>query len=59
MRDGIDLKVKIVSSPDVTEAIFSQYIDEVLIPAVISNRGLSGCKDKPVILFCDNYSLLR
>jgi hypothetical protein len=55
-RDGIDLKVEIVSSPCVRQAIFNKYIDEVLIPAVISNHGLPGCKDKPAIIFCDNCS---
>jgi hypothetical protein len=30
------------------------YINEVLIPAVISNRGLPGCKNKSAILFWDN-----
>jgi transposase len=54
--DDVDLKVEIASSPYVTQAIFNKYINEVLIPAVISNRGLPRCKDKPVILFCDNCS---
>jgi hypothetical protein len=55
--DGIDLKVEIASSPYVTQAIFNKYIDEVLIPAVILDRGLPGCKDKPAILFSDNRSV--
>jgi hypothetical protein len=29
----------------------------VLIPAVISNRGLPGCKNKREMLFCDNCSV--
>jgi hypothetical protein len=56
LRDGIDLNVEIASSPSVTQVIFNKYIDEVLIPAVISNGGLPGCIDKPAILFCDNCS---
>jgi hypothetical protein len=56
VRDGIDRKVEIASPPDLTQAIFNKYIDERLIPAVISNRGLPGCKDKPAILFCNNCS---
>jgi hypothetical protein len=27
-----------------------------VIPAVLSNRNLAGCKDKPAILLCDNCS---
>jgi predicted transcriptional regulator len=42
--DSIDLKVEIASSPYVTQAIFNKYIDEVLIPAIISNRGLPVVK---------------
>jgi hypothetical protein len=56
VRDGIDLKVEIPSSPYVTQAIFNKHIDEVLIPAVISNRGLPICNDQPAILFGDNSS---
>jgi hypothetical protein len=56
VRDGIDLKVEIASSPYVIQAIFNKYIDEILIPAVISNRSLLSCKDKPAILLCDNCS---
>jgi hypothetical protein len=56
VRDGIDLKVEIASSRCVTQAIFKKYIDWVSIPAVMSNRGLPGCKDKPAIFFCDNCS---
>jgi hypothetical protein len=56
VRDGIDLKVEIASSPYVTQVIFNKCIDEVLIPAVISNRGLPDSNDKPAILFWDNCS---
>jgi hypothetical protein len=56
VRDGIDFKIEIASSPPVTQEIFTKYIDEVLISAVISNRDLPGCTDKPAILFCDNCS---
>jgi hypothetical protein len=56
VRDGIDMKVEIASSPYVTQAIFNQYINEMLILAVILNRGVPGCKDKPAILVCDNCS---
>jgi hypothetical protein len=56
VRDGIDLKIEIASSPYVTQAIFEKYIDEVLVPAVVANCDLDGCTDKPSILFCDNCS---
>jgi hypothetical protein len=59
VRDGIDLKVEIASSPHVTQAIFERCVDEVLIPAVLANRDLDGCKDKPAILFCGNCSPYR
>jgi hypothetical protein len=42
VRDGIDLKVEITSSPYVAQAVFNNYIDEVLISTVISNRSLAG-----------------
>jgi hypothetical protein len=56
VRAGIGLKIAIASSLYVTQHVFNQDIDEVLIPAVISNRDLPGCKDKPAILFCDHCS---
>jgi hypothetical protein len=37
-----------------TEPIFGNYVDQVLIPAVQSNRSLSGCPKQPASLFCDN-----
>jgi hypothetical protein len=52
--DGIDLKIEIASSASLRQDIFNEYIDEILIPAVISDRGLPGCNHKPAVLFCDD-----
>jgi hypothetical protein len=55
-RDSIDLSIKIEASPYVTKEIFLDYIREVFIPAVESNRQLPGCQGKSSIIFCDNCS---
>jgi hypothetical protein len=54
VRDGIDLRIQIAPSSYITTDIFLQYLRDVLIPVVESNRGLPGCRKKPSILFCDN-----
>jgi hypothetical protein len=54
VRAGIDLSVEISSSAYVMQAIFEKYVDQVLVPAVGSNRSLPGCANKPALLFCDN-----
>jgi hypothetical protein len=52
-RDRIDLPVEIAASLYVTPEIFESYLDEIVIPAVESNRTLEGCNHKPAIIFCD------
>jgi hypothetical protein len=54
VRVGIDLKPEIRPSPEVDADLFRKYIRELFLPAVAANRRLPGCKNKPVILFCDN-----
>jgi hypothetical protein len=54
VRDGIDLRIRIPTSLDIATDISLQYVWNVLIPAVESNRMLPGCWKKPSILFCDN-----
>jgi hypothetical protein len=40
----------------VSHVIFEKFFDAVIIPAVIPNHGIDGCKGKPAIVFCDNCS---
>jgi hypothetical protein len=40
VREDIDLKIEIASSPYVTQEIFNKYIDEDVIPAIILNQDL-------------------
>jgi hypothetical protein len=54
VRDSIDLGIKIEASPYFAKAIFLDYIRELFIPTVESNRQLPGCQGKPSIIFCDN-----
>jgi hypothetical protein len=56
IRNGIDLKIEISHSPYVNQQLFEKYLDEIVLPAVVSNRELEGCRNKPAILFCDNCS---
>jgi hypothetical protein len=56
IRDGIDFQIEITHLPYVTSEIFERYIDNVLIPAVESNRELPSGAKKLEILFCDNCS---
>jgi hypothetical protein len=48
--------MEIRDSPYVTRDVFFEYLRDVLVPTVESNRQLSGCQAKPAILFCDNCS---
>jgi hypothetical protein len=50
MREDIDLQIEIGSSAYVTQEILNKYIDEVVIPAIISNRDLAGCNGKSAVL---------
>jgi hypothetical protein len=59
VRDETDFKIEITSSRHVTQDVFNKYIDEVLIPVVLSNRDVPGWKDKRAILFCENCSAHR
>jgi hypothetical protein len=54
IRENIDMKLEIRQIPYVDAELFNQYIKEIFIPAVAANRELSGCVNKPAILFCDN-----
>jgi hypothetical protein len=54
VRPGIDLKITIRASPYITTELFAQYIHEVFIPTLTSNREMPGCRGKPAILFLDN-----
>jgi hypothetical protein len=54
VRDGIDLRVEIAGSAYIMTDFFLQYLRDMPIPAVESNRRLPGCRNKPSILFCDN-----
>jgi hypothetical protein len=56
VRDGIDLRIKIAQSPYITKELFLEYLREVVIPSIESNRDLPGCRGKPAIIFCDNCS---
>jgi hypothetical protein len=56
IRDGRDLRIKIAESPYVTKELFLEYLRDVLIPSIESNRALPGCQRKPAIIFCDNCS---
>jgi hypothetical protein len=56
IRDGIDLRIKIQPSPYLNKQPFFEYVHEVFLPAVESNREFTGCRGNPAILFCDNYS---
>jgi hypothetical protein len=54
VRPGIDLRITIQTSPYITTELFEQYIQEVFIPSLTSNREIPGCQGKPAILFLDN-----
>jgi hypothetical protein len=56
IRDGIDFRIKIQSSPYLNKELFLEYVHEVFLPAVESDRELPGCRGKPAILFYDNSS---
>jgi hypothetical protein len=54
LRDGIDLRIKIAESPYVTKELFLEYLRDMVIPLIESNRGLPGSQGKPAIIFSDN-----
>jgi hypothetical protein len=56
VRPGVDLKLEIRPSLYVDADLFRQYIQEMFLPAVATNRRLPGCNNKRAILFCDNYT---
>jgi hypothetical protein len=60
IRDGIDLRIKIQSSPYFNKELFIEYVREVFLPAVESNRELPECRGKRPILFATiTYVTLR
>jgi hypothetical protein len=46
VRDNTDLNVEIASSPYVTQAIFNNYVDQVLTHPVVSNHSLAGSEKR-------------
>lgn len=54
VRPEIDLKIVVQTSPYITTELFEQYVQDVFIPSLESNRRLPGCQAKPAILFLDN-----
>jgi hypothetical protein len=56
IRHGIDLRIKIQPSLYLNKDLFLEYVRDVFLPAVESNRELSGCRRKLAILFYDDCS---
>jgi hypothetical protein len=56
VHDGIDLLIKIAESPYVAKELFLEYLGNVVIPSIESNRELPGCQGKRVIIVCENCS---
>jgi hypothetical protein len=56
IREGVDLRMEIRDSPYVTREVFFEYLRDIRVPTVESNRQLPRCQAKPAILFCDNCS---
>jgi hypothetical protein len=54
VRAEIDLKIAIQPSPYINTDLFEQYISDVFIPSLETNRKMPGCEGKPAILFLDN-----
>jgi hypothetical protein len=54
IRPDIDLKIAIQTSLYITTELFGQYVHEVFIPSVKSNREMPACQGKPAILVLDN-----
>jgi hypothetical protein len=53
IRRDIDIMMEIRGAAYPTAEIFPRYIETVLY-AIVANRKLPGCRNKPAILFCDN-----
>jgi hypothetical protein len=51
---GIDLRIEIGPSLYATREILDRNCDTMLIFALISNREIEGCQNKPAILSCDH-----
>jgi hypothetical protein len=56
VRDGTDLNIELASSPFVIQHIVNTYVDEVVILIAISNRELTGCKEKLAVSLGDDSS---
>jgi hypothetical protein len=54
MRESIDLKLEIRQIPYLYSELFARYIRETFLSIAAANRELSGCANKPALLFCDN-----
>jgi hypothetical protein len=54
IRRDIDMMMEIREPADGTAKIFRRHAEIVFFPAVVANRKLPGCRNKPAILFCDN-----
>jgi hypothetical protein len=54
IRTAIDMMMEIREPAYATAEIFRRYVETVLFPAIVANRKLPGCRNKPAILFCDN-----
>jgi hypothetical protein len=53
-RDGIDLRIKIAKSSYVTKELFIEYLRDIAIPSIESNRALPECQGRPAIVFGDH-----
>jgi hypothetical protein len=51
VRPEIDLKMAIQASPYITTELFGQYIHEIFILSMKSNREMPGCQGKRVSCF--------
>jgi hypothetical protein len=54
IRRDIDMMMEIREPADATAEIFRRYVETVFLPAVVSNRKLPGCRNKPAISFYHN-----
>jgi hypothetical protein len=56
VREAIDLRNEVASSPDRETEIFNRYCDTVLIPAIVLNREIDGCRNESAVVFCSNWA---
>jgi hypothetical protein len=56
IHDWIDIRIEIAHSPYVMKESFLAYLTYLVIPSIESNRNLTGCQEKPTIIFCENCS---